>query len=172
MPETSDAILKQLDAPPRTVPDDGKFALDLLAGHKIGKASHLFKQIDPKQEEVWRVQFGGSADGAVQEEKPQMSKKQAMKAAKAAKKQAEAAKPQVKNKTPELLQLEQQVATEGDALKKLKEDAKKAESADDKAKLDQDVEAKLAGFLALKKDLETLTASLAKLELEAETAAQ
>jgi len=168
MPETSDAILKQLDAPPRANPTDCKFSLDLLPGHKIGKAAHLFKQIDPKQEEVWRVQFGGAADAkkAAAEEEPKMSKKQAMKAAKAAKKQAEASKPQVKNKTPELIQLEEKVATEGEKLKGLKEQAKTASLAEDKAKVDMEVDAQLASYLKLKKELDELTATLAKLEVD------
>lgn len=170
MPETSDAILKQLDAPPRAVPEDGKFYLDLLPGHKIGVASHLFKQIDPKQEDIWRVQFGGGADGTKQEEAPKLSKKQAMKAAKAAKKQLEASKPQVKNKTPELIELEGKVAAEGETLKQLKEGVKKASEAEDKAQLEKQVEAQLASYLVLKKQMEELTAQLAKLEVDGATA--
>ncbi|PWY98287.1 putative MES1-methionyl-tRNA synthetase [Testicularia cyperi] len=170
MPETSDSILKQLDAPPRAVPEDTKFYIDLLPGHKIGKAAHLFKLIDPKKEDDWRVQFGGSGSASKEEEKPQMSKKQAMKAAKAAKKAAQAAEPQVKNKTPELVQLEEQVAEQGEEIKQLKEKLKTSSEAEDQAKVEKEYEAKLAAFLASKEKMKALTAELAALELKAESA--
>lgn len=166
MPETSDSILKQLDAPPRTVPDDAKFCIDLLPGHKIGKAVHLFKQIDAGKEEEWRVQFGGAGSAAVEAETPQLSKKQAMKAAKAAKKAAEAAQPQVKNKTPELLHLETLVAEKSQEVKKLKEEAKQATEASEKERLDAQVEDQLAGFLALKNKMQALSIELSQAEAE------
>lgn len=166
MPETSDSILKQLDAPPRTIPDDGKFAIDLLPGHKIGKAAHLFKQIDAGKEEEWRVQFGGAGSAAVEAETPQLSKKQAMKAAKAAKKAAEASLPQVKNKTPELLHLETLVAEKSQEVKKLKEEAKRATEASEKTRLDAQVEDQLSGFLALKNKMQALSIELSAAEAQ------
>ena len=153
MPETTDSILKQLDAPPRAVPEDCKLSLDLAAGHKIGKAAHLFKRIDEKQEEVWKAQFGGSKDSGKAEEKPQMSKKQAMKAAKAAKKAAEEAKPQVKNKSAEMIELENKVAHQGEVVKKAKETSKKLgadASAEEKSQAEQDADTQIQTLLQLK----------------------
>jgi methionyl-tRNA synthetase len=85
MPSTSDAILDQLNAPARTVPE--KFSNDILAGHHLGKPEHLFKKIDEKMEGVWRAKFGGTqeeqAAKAAAEAAP-LSKKKAAAAKKAA----------------------------------------------------------------------------------------
>lgn len=129
MPDTADAILAQLDAPPRTVPARGKFSIDLLPGHRIGKAAHLFKQIDPKMEEVWRNQFGGSKDSKAGDAAgaagaAPVSKRQAQKAAKAAKKAAQPSTATVKEKTPEMLALEEKVKEQAEVVRKAKEAAK------------------------------------------------
>ncbi|EPQ30122.1 uncharacterized protein PFL1_02239 [Pseudozyma flocculosa PF-1] len=174
MPETCDSILKQLDAPPRAVPDDGRFQLDLLPGHRIGKAAHLFKRIDEAEEDVWRAQFGGSSDAkdAAKADAPAMSKKQAMKAAKAAKKAAEERnKVVVKNKTPELLDLEARVASQGDRVKQLKDQTKKEAEAEQKQKLEKETETELKALLEMKTELSELTSRLAKLEMDAEVPA-
>ncbi|KAN0060738.1 methionine--tRNA ligase mes1 [Thecaphora frezii] len=167
MPETCDSILKQLDAPPRAVPEDGRLHLDLLPGHKIGKAAHLFKRIDEKQEDVWRKQFGGGAAGEAKEsDAPALSKKQAMKAAKAAKKAAEEKnKVVVKNKTPELVALEERVAKQGEEVKRIKEEAKK-QSGEEKERLDKETEVQVKKLLELKTELSHLTNKLAQLELQ------
>ncbi|KAG7089532.1 hypothetical protein E1B28_011206 [Marasmius oreades] len=57
MPTTSEAILKQINAPARIVPD--VLSTDILAGHTIGKPEHLFKKIDEGMAEVYRKKFGG-----------------------------------------------------------------------------------------------------------------
>lgn len=62
MPSTGDNILKQLNAPSRSLPTS--FSIDLFPGHVLGKADHLFKRIDPKMEDVWRLQFGGLGAGS------------------------------------------------------------------------------------------------------------
>jgi methionyl-tRNA synthetase len=59
MPETATAVLQQLNAPARAVPD--VFAIDILSGHKLGEPTHLFKRIDEKQSDAWRAKFGGSS---------------------------------------------------------------------------------------------------------------
>ncbi|KAI3614738.1 hypothetical protein CBS9595_004009 [Malassezia furfur] len=114
MPLTADQMLVQLNAPPRAVPKHG-FSLDLLPGHMVGKAAHLFKQIDEKQADVWRQQFGG--DKAA-EEKPAISKKQAAKARKAAEKEKKQAP-----RTPEVLALEEKVKLQGETVRACKADA-------------------------------------------------
>lgn len=105
MPQTSDEMLAQLNAPPRAVPE--QFALDLLPGHHVGRAAHLFKPIDEKLADKWRAQFGG--DSSEEPEKPQMSKKAAAKARKQAEAEAKARMP----RTPEVLKLEEETAAQG-----------------------------------------------------------
>ncbi|UZJ57420.1 hypothetical protein CBS101457_006740 [Exobasidium rhododendri] len=160
MPETSDSICYQLNAPPRLLPVEDRgivdadkqqdavstsgplkafFALDLLPGHKIGKPAHLFKQIDAKKEEEWRKMFGGEEDAKAAleaDKKPVLSKSAAARAAKAAKKAAEV---RVKNPTPEYKELEAKVKAQGDVVKKLKEDAKKGSATVDEAGVEKEV---------------------------------
>jgi methionyl-tRNA synthetase len=65
MPTTSSDILRQLNAPPRSLPV--RFAVDILPGHALGKAAHLFKKIDNvdgAQEKAWQRRFGGDAVAA------------------------------------------------------------------------------------------------------------
>jgi len=57
MPATSEAILSQLNAPARSVPD--VISNDVLAGHTIKTPEHLFKKIEEKMAETWRAKFGG-----------------------------------------------------------------------------------------------------------------
>ena len=62
MPTTSTGILRQLNAPALSLPT--KFAIDILPGHKLGKAEHLFKKIDNvngEQERAWQKRFGGDS---------------------------------------------------------------------------------------------------------------
>jgi methionyl-tRNA synthetase len=166
MPSTSDAICQQINAPPRLLPVEDRgiidadkqqealssqgplkasFALDLLPGHKIGKPAHLFKQIDVKKEDEWRQMFGGEQDAkaaAEADKKPVMSKSAAAKAAKAAKKAAE---PKVKNPTPEYKELEAKVKSQGEVVRKMKEDAKKGTATVDEAVVNGEV-SKLLGL--------------------------
>lgn len=160
MPQTSDSICEQLNAPPRLLPVENRgivdadkqqeaaatqgplkasFALDLLPGHKIGKPAHLFKQIEIKKEEEWRKMFGGEQDAkaaAEADKKPVMSKNAAAKAAKAAKKAAE---PKIKNPTPEYKELEAKVKEQGEVVRKLKEGAKKGTVTVDEATVNGEV---------------------------------
>lgn len=71
MPSTSEAILEQLNAPARVIPE--VLSTDILSGHHIGKPDHLFKPIDEKMEEVWKGKFEGS--GGVSQEAPAPKRK-------------------------------------------------------------------------------------------------
>ncbi|KAF9243509.1 tRNA synthetases class I (M)-domain-containing protein [Melanogaster broomeanus] len=108
MPATSDAILQQLNAPARSVPE--LLSADILAGHQIGKPDHLFKNIDEKMEERER--------GAKEEPAP-VSKRKAKKGAIASAK-AEAA---LENgpKSPEVVALEAKIIEQGSLVRSLKE---------------------------------------------------
>lgn len=57
IPETSENILKQLNAPPILIPDE--FKLNILGGHNIGKPAYLFSRIDSSKVDEWRSKFGG-----------------------------------------------------------------------------------------------------------------
>ena len=65
MPSTTDSILRQINAPARSLPT--QFNIDILPGHRLGKAEHLFKKIenvDGAQEKEWQRQFGGDSVAA------------------------------------------------------------------------------------------------------------
>ncbi|PWN45969.1 hypothetical protein IE81DRAFT_336127 [Ceraceosorus guamensis] len=147
------------------------FALDLLPGHQIGKPAHLFRRIDEKKEEEWRVQFGGAtaknaAEGA-SEGGPQISKKQAAKAAKAAKKAANpTAERKLKNPTKEWEELDQKVKAQGEVVRKAKEAAKSADASTTQANVDGEV----SNLLRLRNELNLLTDKLAALEVASEAA--
>lgn len=100
LPATSKSILKQLNAPFLTIPDQWT-GDDIQPNHQINKAAHLFSQIDPKKEDEWREMFGGTQEGRLKKEEEAARKraqKEADKAKKAAKKAAKAA--QEKPKEP------------------------------------------------------------------------
>lgn len=71
MPATEQSILKQLNAPARTVPDvevseggagvASGFGIDILEGHVLGQPEYLFTKIDEGKAEVWRTRFGSAA---------------------------------------------------------------------------------------------------------------
>lgn len=88
MPSTAAAIERQLNAPERCVPDE--FRIDLFPGHRIGQAEHLFKRIDPANEQIWRERYGGAAAA---EPDPATVAKQSKKAAAKAKQKAKAEVP-------------------------------------------------------------------------------
>ncbi|KZT21996.1 methionyl-tRNA synthetase [Neolentinus lepideus HHB14362 ss-1] len=149
MPATSESILEQINAPPRSVPE--VFSIDILPGHQIGKPEHLFKRIDEKMADAWRAKFGGqpSAAAPAAEAKadathvaPGMSKR---KAAAAAKKTAvtKADGP----KSPEVLAWEQKVADQGNVVRELKSRPKTKE-VEDEITANVEILKKLKGELA------------------------
>lgn len=77
-PDTTDLILKQLNASFLIIPDVWE-ARSIPVSHTIGKAAYLFSQIKAEKEQEWREQFGGEEARKAKEEK----------AAKAAAKKAE-----------------------------------------------------------------------------------
>ncbi|KAK7033175.1 WHEP-TRS domain-containing protein [Favolaschia claudopus] len=121
MPATSDAILAQLNAPPRAVPE--ALSTDILAGHTLGKPEHLFKKIEESMAETFRLKFGGmepqpQAAGAdpLQAAPPAVSKRQAAAAAK----KAATAKADTGPKSPEYLALEAKIQEQGQVVRGLK----------------------------------------------------
>ena len=88
LPATSREILSQLQAELLIIPDEWQ-AESIPAGHKIGKAAHLFKIIKPEKEIEWREMFGGQEQKKAKEE--EAKKKAAKKAEKDRKKAAKAA---------------------------------------------------------------------------------
>lgn len=116
MPAVSDSILQQLDATPRSIPE--QFSIDLLPGHKISTAEHLFARINPDKIAEWRKQFGGNSSSTTVEE-PVLSKKQLEKNKKAAAKvlaEAEA----LRVRTPEESVLEEKVKGQGEIVRRVK----------------------------------------------------
>ncbi|PSR75576.1 hypothetical protein PHLCEN_2v9056 [Hermanssonia centrifuga] len=125
MPETSESILEQLNAPPRAVPE--VFSNDILGGHHIGKPEHLFKRIEDKMADVWREKFGGNkpTDGTATPQPsadathaaPGMSKRKAA----ALKKEQKATAPTDDGpKSAEVLAWEQKVSEQGQVVRELK----------------------------------------------------
>ena len=113
MPTTSEAILQQLNAPARSVPE--VLSTDILAGHRIAKPDHLFKNIDEKMEEVWKVRFGGKNG---QREEAPVSKRKAKKAANPGRKEDGAVDAP---KSPEAIALEAKLLEHGNHVRALKE---------------------------------------------------
>ncbi|RDX57428.1 methionyl-tRNA synthetase [Lentinus brumalis] len=125
MPSTEAAMLTQLNAPPRAVPD--MFSNDLLAGHVIGTPEHLFKRIDEKMADVWRDKFAGAkqqpeavADADATHVAPGMSKRKAAAQKKAAQKAAAEVNANTGPKSAEVLAWEQKVAEQGNVVRELK----------------------------------------------------
>ncbi|KAF7315234.1 WHEP-TRS domain-containing protein [Mycena indigotica] len=112
MPATSQAILEQLNAPPRAVPD--ALATDILAGHTLGQPAHLFKKIEESQAEVFRLKFGGA------DAKEEAAAPAAAPASKRAAKKAVAANVDNGPKSPEYLALEAKIKEQGDQVRSLK----------------------------------------------------
>lgn len=116
MPATSDALLLQLNAPARVVPE--VLSTDILAGHQIGQPDHLFKNIDEKMDQVWKVRFGGDESARKEEEAP-TSKRKAKKtgAGNAAPNGVAVSGP----KSPEVVALEAKILEHGQVVRGLKE---------------------------------------------------
>jgi len=149
IPATSESILEQINAPPRSVPE--VFSIDILPGHQIGKPEHLFKRIDEKMADAWRAKFGGQPSTAAPAAEakadathvaPGMSKR---KAAAAAKKTAvtKADGP----KSPEVLAWEQKVADQGNLVRELK-GRPKTKEVEDEITANVEILKKLKGELA------------------------
>ncbi|GAA5852961.1 hypothetical protein JCM8547_004749 [Rhodosporidiobolus lusitaniae] len=152
MPSTSDSIIAQLDAVPRSIPD--AFSIDLLPGHKLGQATHLFSRIDAKMVPVWRAQYGGAAAKAAIEQagEQKLSRKAQDKAKKAAAKaaaEAEAKRP----KSEEEVQLQREVDAQAEKVRRIKA-GKKEEG-------DGEFADELAKLRALKDEVEALAKGLA-----------
>jgi len=120
MPATSESILAQLNAPPRTVPE--VLSNDILGGHTIGTPEHLFKKIEESAADLWRAKFGGN-DSALETSvgnpdplkvAPGSSKK------KAEKKSRTSAPDNGGPKSPEVLALEVKIAEQGHIVRELK----------------------------------------------------
>ncbi|GAA5913362.1 hypothetical protein JCM5296_003145 [Sporobolomyces johnsonii] len=156
MPSTSDSIISQLNAIPRSIPDT--FSIDILPGHRIGTAQHLFSRIDPKNVPIWRAQFGGEAAKAALggTEEPKLSKKAQEKARKAAQKAAEEAKAALP-RTEEQIALEEQIKVQGEKVRRIKTGKPEAG--------DGNVEDEVAQLKALKEELKLLETKLTGLQL-------
>lgn len=141
MPSTSDAILSQLNAPARTVSE--VLSNDILAGHKLGEPEHLFKKIEEKMAEEWRIKFGGTEVAKVAAPVPAKESKR-----KAAKKAAAA--PTIVSdgpKSAEAIALEAKVAEQGLAIRELKGRTPKTPEIDAEIKAAVDVLKSLKGEL-------------------------
>ena len=151
MPATSSAILTQLNAPDRAVPE--LFSNDILAGHTMGTPEHLFKKIEEKMEEVWRLKFEGNDEKAVATPDPLIKTAPGQSKRKAAKKVAAAAAATSAvvsdgPKSAEVLALETKIAEQGQAIRELKAQTPKT------PELDAQIKAAVDVLKALKTDLE------------------
>ncbi len=169
MPSTTESMLVQLNAPPRTIPTE--WSVDILPGHRIGKPEHLFKRIEPKMEDEWRSKFGGetkadpgpaavtgnalgsgtAVDGAVEAKQAGMSKAQIEKQKKAQKKAEQAAlEAALKEKmTPEMKELDERINVQGVRVRDLK-----------LGKTEGDVDAEVKQLLGLKAELSALVKAM------------
>ncbi|KAF2480042.1 tRNA synthetases class I (M)-domain-containing protein [Neohortaea acidophila] len=120
LPATTRSILKQLNAELLIIPDEWK-AESIPAGHKIGKAQHLFKIIKPEKEVEWREQYGGQELQKVKE--AEAAKKAAKKAEKERKKAASKSKKGVEDFEKDGAQSNPQA---GDALEEVTEGVRQA----------------------------------------------
>jgi len=67
MPSTTESICRRLNAPLRYIPDT--WTIDILPGHKLGKAEYLFKRIDEKKEQEYFNKYGGDKARATESKK-------------------------------------------------------------------------------------------------------
>ena len=159
MPSTADSIVEQLNAVPRCIPE--KFGVDLLPGHRVGMAKHLFGKIDVANVGIWRAQFGGTTTTTtnIESEAEKPSKKAVMKAKKLAAKSLIASQSALDSTklpaTPEQLLLEERILEQGLKVKGLK--IGNAE----KGLVDGEVEV----LLRLKGELKGLSAGLEELKV-------
>ncbi|CAG8452408.1 4418_t:CDS:2, partial [Acaulospora colombiana] len=59
MPSTGASIVRQLNAPPRNIPDT--WTIDIEPGHHLGKAEYLFTRIDAQKEQEYLNRYGGAS---------------------------------------------------------------------------------------------------------------
>jgi methionyl-tRNA synthetase len=143
MPDTTEAILAQLNAPARAV--TAELSNDILVGHTIGKPDHLFKKIEESQAEVWRIQFGGTDAAAAPVDAAStpdpLKGVPGAKKPKGVKKAAPPAGTVVPDhlKSPEALALEQKVTEQGQAIRELKAKTPKTPEIDAEIKTAVDV---------------------------------
>ncbi|KAJ7170742.1 tRNA synthetases class I (M)-domain-containing protein [Mycena crocata] len=150
MPATSEAILVQLNAPARAVPD--VLSNDILSGHMIGKPEHLFKKIEENMAETFRLKFGGMDPqpeaGTDPLQAPPLSKRQA-----AAAKKAASAKADNTPKSAEYLSLEAKIQEQGLHVRSLKGQVPKT------GEVDAQIAAAVDVLKGLKLELEALPRS-------------
>jgi methionyl-tRNA synthetase len=133
LPATSRNILSQLQAELLIIPDEW-LAQSIPAGHKIGKAAHLFKTIKPEKEAEWKEMFGGSElKKAKEEEAKKKAAKKAEKERKKAKKAADRADGKkeeggTEGKSVEAVEKDgaEKLTTTGDAVEEVTEGLKQA----------------------------------------------
>ena len=129
MPATATSILSQINAPPRTVPE--QFGIDILPGHHIGEPVHLFKRIEEKQGDVWRAQFAGTKAtkvGDLNADATHVQSATSKRKTAAAKKVPEIVLPPQWESNPEIVAAQSKVTSKGDAVRALK--AQKSNSKD------------------------------------------
>ena len=143
MPSTEASILRQLNAPARSLPKSFTDQ-DILPGHKLGQAEYLFTRIKPEMAEVWKRQFGDRSSAG--EDVP--SKK--------GKKRAESKQTKNEEKpaytgpvTDELIAKEKEVVEQGEKVRDIKRGKVEGNAAEEVAKL-----------LALKRELGDITERL------------
>lgn len=160
MPSTSDSILSQLNATPRSIPDI--FSIDLFPGHKIGTAAHLFTPIKPDRIEEWRNMYGG--EKKIVDPTKATEKKSALELSKEKKandkkalKERQAAKDAVTlPKTEEQIVLDEKIKVQGEVVRKIKVASKQEGGVPGSDEEKEEV----AKLLALKAELTAITKSL------------
>ncbi|KAK7463579.1 methionine--tRNA ligase mes1 [Stygiomarasmius scandens] len=138
MPATAEAILHQLNAPARAVPE--VLSTDILAGHTIGKPEHLFKRIDDNMAEKHRQRFGGVETKEAPAEAVPKTKGKA---------KNNTTSVFTGEKTPEMLAKEAEILEQGNLIRSLKSQPKSAE-------LDAKIKTEVDGLKKLKTELATL----------------
>jgi methionyl-tRNA synthetase len=151
MPSTEESILRQLNAPARSLPETFT-SNDILPGHKLGKAEYLFTKIDAKMEDVWRKQFGDKSSVPAEESAADKKGKKKGRGAAAAKTEERPA--YTGPRTQELDDKEKEVTEQGAKVRDIK--AKKVEG---------DAAVEVAKLLALKKELGDLVERLESVQV-------
>lgn len=121
MPATAAAMLTQLNAPTRAVPD--VLSTDILSGHTIGTPEHLFKKIEENMADKFRDKFGGIEASNTPEAAPTTAPVSGAKSvkAKAVKgKKDNAGSVFTGEMTPEMLSKEAEIVQQGDNIRTLK----------------------------------------------------
>jgi methionyl-tRNA synthetase len=149
MPATSSAILAQLNAPARAVPQ--VLSNDILGGHTIGTPEHLFKKIEDSMAEVWRIKFGGIDNAEVSAAAtPDPLKAAPGQSKKTASRKAAPATSVVPDgpKSPEAISLETKVTEQGHRVRELKAKTPKT------PEIDADIKSAVEVLKRLKSELE------------------